>query len=184
MNIIEKSLAKIPFNEVTIKTSIPAKAVIERIDHGVKPFFNRRQQGQFFTFDGSYDENYFKIQGHLRNSDGEDAFPNKASIRIAFVRLPLQMETSPTFYARVFDDEDNGATIKGHFGIPFPAFTLVCVLLLLLTAKIYPRFSDISLFFSIFMLIWSVTSILEFITERKGIIDFLKGLFYDVIKTG
>lgn len=183
MNIIEKSLAKIPFNEVIIKTTIPAKAIIERIDYGVKPFFNRRQQGQFFTFDGSYEENYFKIQGHLRNPNGEDAFPNKVSIRIAFVRLPLRIETSPTFYGRVFDDENNGATIKGHFGIPFPTFALVCVLVVLLIAKIYPRFSEISLFFSIFLLIWSVTSIIEFITERKGIIDFLKGLFHDVIKT-
>jgi len=182
MNIIDKVLVRIPFNEVTIRTTINSYSVIERIEHGLKPFFIKRQKGQFFTFEGAYEGNYFVLQGHLRNSNGDDAFPNTSYVGIAFIRIPVKTETSPTFYGRVFDDGENGAIIKGHFGIPFPTFALTCVLILLGFAKFYPKWSDISIGLSFFLIIWSVMSLIEFTTERKGIIDFLKGLFYDVIK--
>jgi hypothetical protein len=183
MNMIDKILARIPFSEVAYRTTINSYSVIERIEQGVKPFLVKWQKDQFFTFDGSYTGNYFILQGHLRNPDGEDAFPNTPTVGIAFIRIPVKIETSPTFYGRVIDDGDNGATINGHFGIPFPIFALLCVIVLLGIAKLYPEWSDISLFFSIFFLMWSIMSLNEFITERKGMIDFLNGLFYDVIKT-
>lgn len=183
MNIIDNFLVRIPLTEITIKTTINSYSVIERIEYGVKPFFMRQQKGQFFTFNGTYEGNYFILQGHLRNPDGEDAFPSTSYINIAFIRIPLQTETSPTFYGRVFDDDDNGAIIKGHFGIPFPTFALICVIGLLGFAKFYPKWSEYSLIFSFFLIMRSIFSLIEFVTERKGIIEFLKGLFYDVIKT-
>jgi hypothetical protein len=183
MNIIDKILVRLPFSEVTIRTTINSSSVIERVEQGLKPFFIKRQKGQFFTFDGSYNGNYFVLQGHLRNSNGDDAFPNTSYLGIAFIRIPVKIETSPTFYGSVFDDGDNGAIIKGHFGVPFPIFALICVLVLLGVAKFYPEWSELLIGFSIFLIIWSIMSLIEFATERKGIINFLEGLFYDVIKT-
>lgn len=182
MNILDKLIVRIHFSEVTIKTTINSHAVIERIEHGLKPFFIKRQGKQFFTFDGLYEGNYFVLQGHLRNADGGDAFSTTFYVGVAFIRIPVNAETSPKFYGRVFDDGDHGSTIKGHFGIPFPTFALICVMALLGVAKFYPNWAELSAGFSLILIIWSLASLIEFTTERKGIIDFLSGLFNDVIK--
>jgi len=182
VNFLDRILARIPFTEVTIKTSVSSFAVIERVGCGLQPALFMRQRSQFFTFEGSDQGNYFKIQGHLRNPDGQDAFPNKIYIGIAFIRIPLRIETSPTFYGRVFDDAD-GAIIRGHFAIPFPILALVIVLLLFLFGVVYPVWLKLSLWISLCLIAWSLVSLVEFITERQGILDFLKGLFADVIRT-
>lgn len=181
MNIINKFLARIPFTEVTIRTTINSYAVIERIEYGVKPILTKRNRGEFFTFHGSYEGNYFKIQAHLRNSDGEDAFPSNKSVGIGFIQFPVNMETSPVFYGRVFDNGGDGAIIKGHFGLPFPTLGLLFALALLATQWINQKWTDALMILSIFLILWSVMNITEFAIERKGILDFLKGLFYDVI---
>lgn len=183
MNIFDKILVRVPFSEVTIKTTINSYSVIERIEQGLKPFLMKPQKHQFFTFEGSYEGNYFVLQGHLRNANREDAFPNTSHVRVAFIRIPVRTETSPTFYGRVFDEGENGAIIKGHFGVPFPTFALMCALALFGIAKYYPEWSGISIALALFLIMWSVMGLVEFSTERKGLIDFLHGLFYDVIKT-
>ena len=181
MNIFDEFIAKIPVSEVTIKTSISSYAVIERLERGIMPSFIIRHRESSFSFEGSYSGNYFRLQGHFINSDGEDAFPNKTSVGIGFIRLPVRIETSPTFYGRV-RDTDNGSIIKGHFGFPFPILSLFLVLILFIFAMFYPAINGVVLGFATFLLVWSVFSLPEFITERKGIMDFLKGLFSDVIK--
>lgn len=182
MNIIDKFLARIPLTEVTIWTTINSNAVMERIEYGLMPVLIKRNRGEFFTFHGSYDENYFKIQARLKNSDGEDTFPNDISVGIGFIRFPINIETSPIFYGRVFDDGDNGSIIKGHFGLPFPTLGLLLALVLLTIQWIVPKWSNLFAILIVFLILWSVMNMMEFITERKGILDFLKGLFYDVIQ--
>ncbi len=181
MNIFDDILARIPLTEVTIKTTLPAYAVMERVDYGVRPCLMRRQRSQYFTFEGSSEGNYFKIQGHLTNPNGKDAFPRGGYIGIAFIGVPLNIETSPTFYGRVFNDGE-GAIIRGHFAVPFPMLSLLVVMLLLVLGWMFPRLHEISLGFSLFMVMWSIMSLIEYVTERKGILDFLQGLFFGVIK--
>src|SRR5512138_3089131 len=125
MNIIDEMLARIPISEVTIKTTLGSYAVIELIEARAKPGRLKRQGKQWFSFEASYRGNYFKIQAHLTNYDGEDAFPPNT-----FAIIPL--ETSPTFYGRVFDRGEEGAIIRGHFGFPSPGLIALCILLLLL----------------------------------------------------
>ena len=154
---------------------------MERVDYGVRPCLTRGQRSQYFTFEGSSEGNYFKIQGHLTNPNGTDVFPRGGYIGIAFIAIPLNIETSPTFYGRAFNDGD-GAIIRGHFAIPFPMFSLLVVLLLLALDWMFPRLHDFSFIFSLFLISWSIMSLVEYLTERRGILDFLKGLFFDVIK--
>lgn len=182
MNILDETLAKFPMSEVVIKTSIGSYAVIERVEFATKPMLIKKQNNQYFTFSGTYKANYFKIQSHLRNPDGNDAFPSNSSIRIAFVRIPLNLETSPIFYGRVFDD-DQGSVLRGHFGFPFPALLSLGVMILLVIGKIYPNLSEFAFGISLVMIVWAIFSLIEFFTERKGIIDFLRGLFFDVVRT-
>lgn len=185
MNLLDNYIAKIPLSEVTIKTTINSVAVLERIEWGTRPCYRKPFQGDYFTFHSSYYGNYFRVQSHFRKSDGKDTFPKYwPTIRIAFLilKLPFGVETSPVFYGRVFDDGDQGATIKGHFGIPFPILSLFCVLLLMLIAKSTPDLKELTLTIAAFLLFWSIISVIEFIVERKGIIDFLAGLFHDVYR--
>lgn len=175
MNILDEILARIPISEVTIKTTIDSYAVIERIEYWAKPGRIRRQGKQWFIFDGSYRGNYFKIQGHKTNYDGVDAFPTNT-----FTGIPI--ETSPAFYGRVFDDGD-GSIIRGHFGLPFPGLIALGILLLLFVGRIYPNWWNTSLGVSLLLMVWIVFSLVELIVERRGVLDFLKGLFSDVIQT-
>lgn len=177
----EEFLAKIPLTELTIKTTIPSYSVIERIEYGIKPFLVKRQGGEFYTFEGAYYGSHFKIQSKYRKSNGEDAFPNGFLLSIPLFAAWIKMETSPVFYGRVIE-ESKGATIKGHFGIPFPIGALLAALILLLAGKLYPIISGYTNTLSVFLIAASLFSLTEFITERKGTIDFMKGLFYDVIR--
>ena len=177
MNPIDLVLAKVPISEITIKTTINSCAVIERIDRCILPIFRTRQNGQYFIFDGSYEGNYFFLRGHLKNCDGKDAFTSNSYVGFAFIRIPVKIETSPIFYGRVFNDGENGSTIKGHFGIPFPTLTLVIVLGLFAAAKLLPKWSELIISPSLILIFLSVMHLDQFITERKGIIDLLKGLF-------
>ncbi len=182
MNLLDQVLVRIPFREVTIRTTINSYSVIERLECGIRPTFRKPSKGPFFTFEGSYHGNYFVLRGHWRNPNGEDAFPNTFYVRIAFLSIPVQIETSPKFYGRVFDDGERGAIIAGHFGIPSPAAALSCVLALLGIAKFYPHWSEIALGLAFLLFIWSFPRLLEFFIEKEGILNFLQGLFYDVIR--
>lgn len=183
MNAIDNILARIPVREVTIKTAIDSYAVIERLQHGVAPLpLPPRQRTFFFTFEGSYEGNFFKIQAHARNPTGEDLFP-PATVRIGFLQSPFPIETSPVFYGRVFDREEGGALIQGHFGIPFPALGSLCTLIILAAGKAYPAWGTFSFTLSLFFLVLSIETLVEFHIERKAILDFLQGLFYDAIET-
>ena len=181
MNIIDKFLARIPISEVIITTTINSYSVIERVEHGVQRSYKKRQWEPFFTFDGSFVGNYFKIQGHLIDPSGEDTSPGSFSIGIPFLNF-LRIEVSPKFYGRVFDDPKTGAIIRGHFGVPFPTLFLIFALLMLVIGFLYQDWADYSLGFALFLVLCSVLSLREYLTVRKEIIDFLKGLFHEVTK--
>lgn len=176
MNRLDETLARVPLNEVTIRTTIDSYAVIERIQHAVQPVLFIPRKGQSFTFHGSCRGNYFKLHCHYYNSDGEDAYPN-------WELFGLALETSPAFYGRVFDLEAGSAVIRGHFGLPLPTFLLSCALSMLLFGMLSKSCEDFAFFLSLGLIFYSVFSMFEFYTERKGILDFLKGLFFDVTKT-
>ena len=181
MNAIDKILAKLPLNHVTIRTTIDSASIIERIEFGIQPTQRKRQRSEYYTFEGSYYGNYFKIQGHLMNPDGSDAFPKGGPyVSVGFVGIPLNIETSPTFYGRVFDKEE-GSIISGHFALPFPILSLLLVIILLIGGLIFPVIQIVTHTLVLILLLWSVSSLIEFYTERKAIIDFLKGLLFDVI---
>jgi len=180
MNSIDKFLAKIPLNDVTIRTDIDSVSVIERIDFGVRPVHRSRQRSHYYSFEGSYYGNYFRIQGHLMNPDGSDVFPEGVLyLSVGFIGFPFGIESSPTFYGRVFDDGE-GSIIRGHFALPFPILSLLVVLLLLFIGSVIPFFQFYAHSLSIFLVVWSITSWIEFFIERKAILDFLKGLLFDV----
>jgi len=181
MNSVEKYLAKLPYNEITIRTTINSLSVIERIEFGVLPVERKRQRTQYYSFEGSYHGNYFKIQGHLINPDGSDVFPKAGYISIGFIGFPLGIESSPAFYGKVFDSEE-GSIINGHFAIPFSFILLLVVLLVIYLGRVFPGFYSFSTILSMFLLLWSFSSLFEYFIERKAIIDFLKGLLFDVIK--
>ncbi len=181
MNKIDLFFAKITISEVVLKTSINSLAVIERLEYALKPMLKKKQDGEYYIFYGSYWGNYFKIQGHQMNPDGTDAFPNEGEVRFAIFSFPIRIETSPSFYGRVFDDEA-GSIIRGHFGLPFIILSLVCFLIIYFITWLLPKLANVTLIFALFFLMWSLFSIIEFIMERKAIIDFLKGLYFDVIR--
>jgi len=181
MRRLDEVLVKIPASTVMLKTTIPSYAVIERLEYSVMPVFTRWKKEQHFVFDGSFTGNYFTIQAKLKESNNEDVFPPQ-SVFVNGFRL-FSVETSPVFYGRVFDDGDAGSTIQGHFGVPFP---FLCLLSVLVSGGIAMIISGLMKFlpeFALIMIFISVFSMPEFITERDGVIDFLKGLFYDVIRT-
>ncbi|MBL8098459.1 MAG: hypothetical protein JNK81_04720 [Anaerolineales bacterium] len=181
MNLFDEIITHLPINEVRIKTNLTSESIMERIERGLKPAQVDWQESKFFTFHGSYKDNNFKIHVNSINSDGSDVFPNRTTIGIGFILIPLTMDTSPVFYGKVIKDE-TGAVIKGHFGIPFPIMALLGVFPLVLFAKLFSRFQEALLVVSLFLVIWSISRLIEFVSERKAILDFLKGLFFDVIK--
>lgn len=180
MNAIDNFVARIPFSEVTIRTSLNSYEVIERIERGVAPAFNKKNGGEFYTFEGGYDGNYFVIQTHRRKETGEDAYPDDFYVTLLFFRFKVKAEASPIFYGRVFDDEQTGSTIKGHFGLPFPTFCLLIALIMMGFIIRFPQYRDGLAIIPMVSVLISLWTLNEFIDERKGILDFLKGLFYDV----
>lgn len=185
MNSVEQILVKIPITEITIKTTIHSQAVIQRIEHGVKPTFHKLQRGawDYFTFRGSAKGNFFVVKADLKDREGNDVFKNKVGIGVLFVRMWINLNTTPVFYGRVFDTPDGGSLIQGHFGMPLPTMGLVCILVLALIGRIYPSWSNPILVIGLFLLLASVVSLMEFAVERKGLLDFLRGLFDDVLET-
>lgn len=168
MNFIDKFFARFPLNEVTIQTTINSYAVIERIEFGVQPFFAKWPKGVFFTFEGAYAGNYFVLQGHLRDPNGEDAYPSSTFIGFGSFGIRIPTETSPKFYGRVFDDGDNGSTIRGHFGFPFPIFALMCVIILLVLALVFPKWVALFLQVAIFVFILSLKGWLNISSRGKA----------------
>jgi hypothetical protein len=181
MNIIEGILARVPLTEATLKTTLPAHAVMARVENGILPAAHKRQRSIYFTFEGASEGNYFAIRGHATNPDGTDMFPAGGYIGIAFIAIPLHIETSPTFYGRAFSDND-GTIIRGHFAVPFPVIALVLVLVLLGMGWIFPGWRDGTRVFSLVLISWAIISMVEYFTERKAILDFLQGLFYDATR--
>jgi hypothetical protein len=181
MNPLGEFLAKLPLTEVSLKTSIGSYSVMERLDAGFMPALRMRHSGSFYTFQGNHKGNYFQIQCHFCNPDGKDAFPNESWLSVGPIRIPFRIETSPNFYGRVFDDA-GGSYIQGHFGIPAPTLALIGVPFILFLRKMVPPLDGLSFFFMIALIFFAVFGMNEYYIERKGIIDFLKGLFGDVIR--
>jgi len=181
MNKLDLFFAKIPISEITIRASINSLAVIKRLEYSFKPTIMLMKNEEQYEIYGSYWGNYFKIRGHILNSDGTNVFPQGLVVGFAFLRFTIKVDTSPMFYGRVFDDKD-GSTIRGHFGLPFIIFSLMCVLLILIICWFFPKLADFLGFFAIAFLFWTSYASIEFIAERKAIIDFLKGLYFDVIR--
>jgi hypothetical protein len=177
-------LVRIPASTVKLKTTINSHAVIERLEYSVMPVFVRWKREQHFVFDGSFEGNYFTIRARLIESNNEEVFPpDSFFVTILFFTFRLlTVETSPVFYGRVFDDGDAGSTIEGHFGVPAPFLCLISILVLGIVSAIIPGSMGFLPEFSMLMIFVSIFKIPEFITERNGIIDFLKGLFFDVIR--
>ncbi len=65
---------------------------------------------------------------------------------------------------------------------PFLRCLQQSILALLGIAKFYPHWSEIALGLAFLLFIWSFPSLLEFFIEKEGILNFLQGLFYDVIR--
>ncbi len=181
MKIIDDMLARIPLKEVELKTSLPSPQVIERLKVGLMPVLIKRNREEYFTFEGSYNGFYMKIRCHLHDREGKHEFQQTGFISMLFFVLPIRLDTSPTFYGWITDDE-KGSIIRGHFGLPYPIVTLLIAMAAIWITMSFPileKLTFIVVFFSLFM---SITSIIGFIVERKAIIDFLKGLFFDVIR--
>jgi hypothetical protein len=179
MHLIDQIIARIPISEVVIKTSIKSYAVIERIECGVMPAFFWRGNGRYFTFYSNYSSNYFIIQSTIREPDGKDSYPTIIYVSIGPVGFPIKIETSPIFFGRVFDDEQ-GSTIRGHFGFAIPHLLLVVALISLIMARFISSISVIANGLTGLLLLGSILSLREFIDERDCTIDFLTGLFYNV----
>ena len=116
--------------------------------------------------------------------DGKDAFTANRAITINLLvfsfKIPYRFETSPIFYASVFDDEA-GSVIKGHFGLPLPFIYLISAIVLLLGAKILSGAVQSYLFvLAIGLTIVGVSRLREFFTEREGTLEFIRKVFDDV----
>jgi hypothetical protein len=173
-------LVRIPASTVKLKTTINSHTVIERLEYSVMPVFTRWKRERHFVFDGSFEGNYFTIRARFKESNNEEVFP-PYNVFVYGFRL-FSIETSPVFYGRVFDDGDAGSTIQGHFGVPFPFLCLISVLAIGGIAAIIPGLPNLLPEFSLIAIFLSLFGIREFITERNGVVDFLKGLFYDVVR--
>jgi hypothetical protein len=179
MHIIDKIIARIPISEVVIRTSIKSYAVIERIECGIQPSFFRDHFERYFTFHQDWSSNYFIIQSTIHEPDGSDAYPMIIYVSIGPVGFPIKIEASPIFYGRVFDDEQ-GSTIRGHFGFAFPHLLVSLAILSLIIGRLIPIISETTNGLSILLISGSVFALRGFIDERDCTIDFLTGLFYNV----
>jgi hypothetical protein len=181
MKLIDKFLVRIPLSEISIKTTINSYAVIERIEHTMKPTYMRPQRNQYFTFEGSYEGNYFVIQAHLKNPDGGDAFPNYGSIGVWSFQIPFRYEISPCFYGRVFD-VDGGSVLKGHFGFPLPFVLAPLIIVALFLVNAFHLESAFLTIFIIAAFPLMIFGYIQFVIEREGLTDFLAGLFFNAIR--
>jgi hypothetical protein len=181
MNIIDNLLARIPINEVMIKTTINSYAVIERIDRSGQPDLIIPEGHPTYTVESEFDGNYFKVRGKLFDEKGNEQFPSP-TLRLFGIAILLPIRIDPVFHGRVFDDGDRGSTIYGNFGLPFSILLLLCALALLLAGKLYPRLAEDFTSFTFFLVLVSVFNFPQFYSERSEVVDFLKGLFFDVIR--
>ena len=186
MNHVDHFLARIRTNGVVIKTTLDSYSVIEKIEDGLRSNRKIRRRGSLYSYEGSYEGNYFKIQCHYHNQDGTDAFTADRAITINLpfysFEIPYRFETSPVFYANVFDDEA-GAVIRGHFGIPLPFIYLIIAIVLLLGARsLSGTIRAYLLVLAIGLIIGGLNKLREFFTEQDGILEFLHHQFKDDIR--
>jgi hypothetical protein len=186
MNLLDLLLTRIDTNAVVARTTIDSYAAIERIEKWLGSNRKYRKEGYFYTYEGSYKGNYFKIRCHMCSAEGIDAFPADQAITINLpfysFRIPYRFETSPVFYANVFDDED-GSVIRGHFGIPIPFIYLINAIMVLIVAKFLGGVLR-SYFFvlGIGLTILGIRNLREFFTEREATLELIQKLFKDVLR--
>jgi hypothetical protein len=181
MNIIDKLYTRIIIPVVIIKTSIDSYTVIERIENAVESIKIEPQVSDYFSYRAEYDGNYFSIQSRLHKPDGSDEFPTRKYISIGPFHIPVYVESSPTFYASVFDDE-KGSVIWGHFGFPIHVLLAVLAIGFIFLGVVYPFWSKATSLMFALLIIASIRSLYQSILERKGIKEFLKKLLADVIR--
>jgi hypothetical protein len=186
MNILDLILARINANAVKVKTTVDSYAVIERIEKYLGKGRKIRDGDSFYTYEGTYKGNYFKIQCHLLDAFGNDKFPAEKWITVDLpfysFQIPYRFETSPVFYANVFDDE-SGSVIRGHFGIPLPFLYLIAAIVMLLGALWLGGTIRSYLFvLGIGLTIIGTRHLREFFTEREGTLIFIQNIFKDVIR--
>ncbi len=180
--LVDELISWIPLRDIELPTSLHSTHVYERVAFGTRPGYVRLMHGRYYTFEGGYNGSFIKIRSRLHEPSGKQTFSNAISFLFFYIGIPIQISSCPALYCRVTDDE-HGSVIKGHFGLPYTMVMMIIACALACLMIYFPKSKDSLLLMVLFALIDSINSLNQYIIERTAVIDFLKGLFYDVIRT-
>lgn len=176
MYFIEKLIAQLPVSEISIKTSLTPYAAAEFVEEKLKWNKGLSPAPGLAGFEAKCDDLYFIVQGVWNPPENSKGFETDLHIEVPFRKKPVRWNQSVKFYGRIRPDDENGAVITGHFGIPIPTFLLLCSVVFFGLTFVLP--GDFESYFSLGMilLIFSIACFPRFVLEREKTVQYLKRL--------